>query len=98
MISILISGFLGDYFGQRVLASAGGLVGAIVGILLIITLPLTNKVGRLLGIYLMAAGASPFVALLSLISTNVAGYTKKTTVAALYLISYCIGNLIGMSS
>lgn len=37
----------------------------------------------------------PFVAFLSLIATNVAGYTKKTTVAALYLIGYCVGNIIG---
>lgn len=36
-----------------------------------------------------------FVAILSLISTNIAGYTRKTTVAAMYLIAYCIGNIIG---
>ena len=24
-----------------------------------------------------------------------AGYTKKTTVAAMYLIAYCVGNIIG---
>lgn len=54
----------------------------------------------------------PFVAFLSLISSNIAGYTKKvqsgihcasqqvliilqTTVAAMYLIGYCVGNIIG---
>lgn len=37
----------------------------------------------------------PFVAFLSLISSNVAGYTKKTTVAAVYLVGYCVGNIIG---
>jgi ACS family allantoate permease-like MFS transporter len=31
-----------------------------------------------------------------LISSNVAGYTKKTTVAAMFLIGYCVGNIIGM--
>jgi ACS family allantoate permease-like MFS transporter len=30
-----------------------------------------------------------------MISSNVAGYTKKTTVAAMYLIGYCVGNIIG---
>jgi ACS family allantoate permease-like MFS transporter len=45
--------------------------------------------------YLTQASATPFVALLSLISTNIAGYTKKTTVAAMYLIAYCAGNIIG---
>lgn len=32
---------------------------------------------------------------LSLVSSNVAGHTKKTTVNALLLIAYCVGNLIG---
>jgi len=34
---------------------------------------------------------------LSLISSNVAGSTKKSTVMALYMIFYAIGNLIGKS-
>lgn len=63
--------------------------------LLIVCLPLSNNSGRLAGYYLTQASPTPFVALLSLISSNVAGYTKKTTVAALYLIAYCAGNIIG---
>lgn len=62
---------------------------------LIVGLPIENNSGRLAGYYLLQSTATPFVALLSLISTNVAGYTKKTTVAAMYLISYCVGNIIG---
>jgi MFS transporter, ACS family, allantoate permease len=61
----------------------------------IVGLPLDNNGGRLGGYYLTQASAMPFVAFLSLISSNVAGYTKKTTVAALYLIGYCVGNIIG---
>ncbi|KAL2044096.1 hypothetical protein ABVK25_012472 [Lepraria finkii] len=63
--------------------------------LLIVALPLDNNVGRLVGYYLTQAAPTAFVALLSLVATNVAGYTKKTTVAALYLIAYCVGNIIG---
>ncbi|KAL9026014.1 MAG: hypothetical protein Q9196_005257 [Gyalolechia fulgens] len=63
--------------------------------LLIVALPLSNNVGRLIGYYLTQASPTVFVALLSLIATNVAGYTKKTTVAAIYLIGYCAGNIIG---
>ena len=57
----------------------GGLVLALVGMILIVALPLDNNSGRLAGYYLTQASPTPFVALLSLISTNVAGYTKKTT-------------------
>lgn len=63
--------------------------------LLIVCLPLSNPSGRLAGYYLTQASPTPFVALLSLIASNVAGYTKKTTVAAIYLIAYCAGNIIG---
>ena len=72
-----------------------GLTIALIGIILIVALPLDNDGGRLAGYYMTQASPTPFVAILSLISTNVAGYTKKTTIAALYLIGYCVGNIIG---
>jgi ACS family allantoate permease-like MFS transporter len=72
-----------------------GLCTAMLGMILIVALPLGNNNGRLAGYYLTQASPTPFVALLSLISSNVAGYTKKTTVAAMYLIGYCVGNIIG---
>jgi MFS transporter, ACS family, allantoate permease len=68
---------------------------SILGMLLIVCLPLSNNSGRLAGYYLTQSSPTGFVALLSLLSSNVAGYTKKTTVAALYLIGYCVGNIIG---
>jgi ACS family allantoate permease-like MFS transporter len=86
---------LGDKYGSRLLIATSGLVISILGMLLIVCLPLNNDVGRLVGYYLTQASPTCFVALLSLISTNVAGWTKKTTVAALYLIGYCAGNIIG---
>lgn len=95
VITLLLSGYIGHITQQRILASLGGLVTAIVGMILIVALPLENHVGRLIGYYLTQASATPFVALLSLISSNVAGYTKKTTVAAFFLIGYCAGNIIG---
>jgi hypothetical protein len=88
---------MGDWLGRRLLCSMGGLVSAMLGMILMIALPLSNNTGRLISYYMTNAGAAPFVALLSLISSNVAGYTKKTTVAAVYLIAYCVGNIIGLS-
>jgi MFS transporter, ACS family, allantoate permease len=55
-----------------------------------VALPQSNRRGRLAGYYLTGSSATAFVVLLSLISSNVAGYTKKTTVSALYLIGYCL--------
>ena len=97
VVSLIVCGYLGDRYGQRLLISTSGLILSVLGMLLIVALPLSNDVGRLIGYYLTQASPTPFVALLSLIATNVAGYTKKTTVAALYLMSYCAGNIIGKS-
>lgn len=98
VISLLGSGFLGQYTNQQLLCSTGGLIASIIGMVLVVALPLSNNVGRLIGYYMTLASATPFVALLAMISSNVAGYTKKTTVAAIYLIGYCAGNIIGMIS
>lgn len=95
IISLTGLGYLGDRYHNRIIFGCVGLVIAIVGMILIITLPLSNKGGRLAGYYLLFAATAGWTALLSLISTNVAGYTKKTTVAALYLLTYCAGNIIG---
>ena len=94
----MASGYLGDRFGQRLLISSSGLLVAIVGMILIVALPLTNNGGRLAGFYMASVSTLPFIALLSLIASNVAGHTKKTTVAALFLIAYCTGNIIGSAS
>jgi MFS family permease len=98
VVFLIACGWAGDRYGYRVLISMIGLCTAMIGMILIVALPLNNNSGRLAGYYLTQASPTPFVALLSLISTNVAGYTKKTTVAAMYLIGYCVGNIIGRCS
>jgi ACS family allantoate permease-like MFS transporter len=93
--AIYMNGYLGDRLKNRILVASFGAVIAMVGMILIVTLPLSNRGGRLTGYYITQTAPMGLVTLLSLISTNVAGYTKKTTVAALYFVGYCIGNIIG---
>lgn len=95
VVALIVCGYLGDKYGNRILVSMSGLIIAMIGMILIVALPLSNNSGRLAGYYLTQASPTPFVALLSLISSNVAGYTKKVTVAAFYLCAYCAGNIIG---
>ncbi|ORY57293.1 major facilitator superfamily transporter allantoate [Pseudomassariella vexata] len=95
VIALIVCGHLGDRLQNRLLVCTSGLLVAILGMLLITCLPQDMSLGRLIGYYLTQASPTPFVALLSLISTNVAGWTKKTTVATMYLIGYCVGNIIG---
>ncbi|RKU48354.1 hypothetical protein DL546_008829 [Coniochaeta pulveracea] len=95
VIALVLAGWLGDRYRNRLLICTSGLLIAMLGMLLIVCLDHSHDVGRLIGYYLTQSSPTPFVALLSLISTNVAGWTKKTTVAAMYLIGYCVGNIVG---
>ncbi|KAI4867342.1 MFS general substrate transporter [Hypoxylon rubiginosum] len=95
IITLLIAGHCGDRFKNRIFFGAAGVLIAAIGLLLILLLPLSNSGGRLAGYYLYQSSSTGFVALLGLISTNVAGWTKKTTAAAMYLVAYCVGNIIG---
>lgn len=95
IISLVSAGYFGDKLGNRMLVSTFWMWVTMLGMILVVALPLENNVGRLVSYYLTGASATPFVALLSLISSNVAGYTKKTTVAAMFLVGYCVGNIIG---
>ena len=93
VVALIACGLLGDRIGRRLLVSISGLMLAVIGLILIVAIPLNKPSGRLAGYYMTQAAPTGFVAILSLISTNVAGYTKKTTVAAMYLIAYCVGGL-----
>jgi ACS family allantoate permease-like MFS transporter len=95
VVALIVCGYLGDKYGHRILISISGLLIAMLGMILIVALPLSNNNGRLAGYYLTQASPTAFVMILSLISSNIAGYTKKTTVAAMYLVAYCVGNIIG---
>lgn len=71
VVTLVACGYLGDRYGNRILVSSSGLILAMTGVALIVGLPLNNNSGRLGGYYLTQASACPFVAFLSLISTNV---------------------------
>lgn len=46
----------------------------------------------------MYAYPTGYIIMLSLVTANTAGYTKKVTVNAMILIGYCVGKLVYFSS
>lgn len=76
VVTLVVGGYLGDKYHNRILVASFGLVASIIGMVLIVALPLSNNSGRLGGYYLTQASAMPFVAFLSLISTNVVCYKR----------------------
>lgn len=68
---------------------------SLVGMILIYALNHADAYGRLGGTYLAAVFASNTPMSLSLIASNVGGFTKKATVNAMMFVAYSMGNIVG---
>jgi ACS family allantoate permease-like MFS transporter len=68
---------------------------ALTGCTMVYKLPITSKWARLGAIWLFSAYASCLPIIFAIVASNVAGYTKKTTVLAILFIGYCAGNIVG---
>jgi ACS family allantoate permease-like MFS transporter len=98
IFACLSNGWAGGNFQNRALIASIPMASTMIGLLLIVALPTTGhglSIARLIGYYMTQTNPATCATILSLISSNVAGSTKKTTVAALYLIGYCAGKIIG---
>ncbi|KAJ5710448.1 hypothetical protein N7488_004604 [Penicillium malachiteum] len=67
---------------------------SIVGVLLVYLLDDTHRSAKLFGISIMGAYATGLPLSMSMVSSNIAGNAKKTTVSAMLFVSYCISNII----
>ena len=94
-VLLLAAYITNKYRRMRCYVMASTLLVAMLGILLVRQLPYANKGGRLVGIWLAFTFGCGFPLSLSIISSNFAGYTKKTTVAAILFMGYCAGNIGG---
>jgi len=67
----------------------------IIGAAMLVGLPSSAKWGRLVGLWLCFFQGLGFSMSLTMVSSNVAGYTKKQLTAAILFTGYCVGNIIG---
>ncbi|KUJ09426.1 MFS general substrate transporter [Mollisia scopiformis] len=67
----------------------------IIGAGLLVGLPSHNKWGRLVALWLCYFQGLGFSLSLTMVSSNVAGYTKKQLTGAVLFTGYCVGNIIG---
>ncbi|KAL2272500.1 hypothetical protein FJTKL_06532 [Diaporthe vaccinii] len=67
----------------------------IIGAALLVGLPDNNKWGRLVALWLCYFQGLGFSMSLTMISSNIAGSTKKQLTAAILFTGYCVGNIIG---
>jgi MFS family permease len=67
----------------------------ILGAGLLVGLPDSNKWGRLVALWLCYFQGLGFSMSLTIVSSNVAGFTKKQLTGAVVFTGYCVGNIIG---
>jgi len=95
VISIITATYLAGRFDQRGLNIITLLIPGMTGGALMAFLPGSNKTGKLIGNYLTNCIGSSLPLLYSWVAANIAGHTKKVTMNAILLMSFCLGNIVG---
>jgi MFS family permease len=67
----------------------------IAGAAMLVGVPSNHKWARLVGLWLCYFQGLGFSMSLTMISSNIAGYTKKQLTGAILFTGYCVGNIIG---
>ncbi|KAI9826986.1 MAG: hypothetical protein M1819_007080 [Sarea resinae] len=104
IVSILLATNFAAHYSQRAYSIVVLLLPGILGAALMAFLPDGHKVGKLIGNYLTNCIGASLPLLYSWVAANsnatfsiqkVAGHTKKVTMNAILLMSFCTGNIIG---
>ncbi|KAI9692731.1 MAG: hypothetical protein M1820_009403 [Bogoriella megaspora] len=95
-LSLLLGGYVCSKFpNARCITMMVANTICIIGAGLLVGLPNSNKWGRLVALWLCFFQGLGFSMSLTMVSSNVAGYTKKQLTGAILFIGYCVGNIIG---
>lgn len=86
---------LSDYFFDRTLFAFIAICFPFIGGLIMLFAPQTNNAVLLFGYYLIGAAGAGWGLVMTLISNNSVGFTKKATVSGVQIIAYAVGNWIG---
>lgn len=98
-LTLLIGGWVATKYAHKFHSRSACMIVAnltcILGSGLLVGLPNTNKWGRLVALWLCYFQGLGFSMSLTIVSSNIAGYTKKQVTGALLFTGYCVGNIIG---
>lgn len=101
ILSLLTAGYIGSRYPNMrcVMMLAGNLICVASGSVLVGLTPgadgTQNAWGRLVALWLCSFQSVGFSLSLTMVSSNVAGYTKKQVTGAFLFVGYCVGNIIG---
>ncbi|KAL2817058.1 major facilitator superfamily domain-containing protein [Aspergillus cavernicola] len=92
---VLTTGFATIFRNTRVVMMIFNTSVSVIGMSLVWKLDNSHAEGRVASLALSAVFAANTPLCLSLISSNVAGFTKRSITSALMFIGYCVGNIAG---
>jgi hypothetical protein len=96
IVFLLITSIVATFIpSSRILGMCLNTVVSIVGLILIWKLDPDDQVGRMVGLTLAVVYAINLPISLSIVTSNVAGFSKKSVVSSLLFIAYCVGNIVG---
>lgn len=96
LVALIILCLGSTYFKNSRLAFMMGAVAiSVAGMAMVYAIPNTHRWARLAGVWLTAPFAACIPISLSLITSNIGGFTKRATVSAMLFSAYCVGNIIG---
>ncbi|KAJ5163906.1 uncharacterized protein N7500_005736 [Penicillium coprophilum] len=96
IVFLLITSITVTYIpSSRILGMCLVTIVSIIGLILIWRLDPDDQAGRMVGLTLAVVYAINFPMSLSIITSNVAGFTKKSVVSGLLFVAYCVGNIVG---
>ena len=95
-VSLLAGGFICTWWpNRRCITMTVANIICIIGAGLLVGLPTTNKWGRLVALWMCYFQGLGFSMSLTIVSSNIAGYTKKQLTGAALFTGYCVGNITG---
>ncbi|KAJ4395704.1 hypothetical protein N0V91_010673 [Didymella pomorum] len=95
-VSLLAGSYICTHWpNTRCLTMTVANIICIIGAALLVTLPSNNKWGRLVALWMCYFQGLGFSMSLTIVSSNIAGYTKKQLTGAALFTGYCVGNIIG---
>ena len=96
IVFLLITSIAATFIpSSRILGMILNTIVSIVGLILIWKLDPNDQVGRMVGLTLAVVYAINLPISLSIVTSNVAGFSKKSVVSSLLFIAYCVGNIVG---
>lgn len=92
---MILRGIAGSYLKNfRCIVIVLSNIPPLVDSLIVYYLPASDKLTRLAGVYILFTNTISYIMVLSLVASNFAGMSRKTTVSAGIFLAYSAGNLV----